>query len=219
MEQVVAKQVVQVAEAMEAELDREIEKLDKMDDDDLETIRQKRLQQLKKETDQRREWMQKGHGEYKEIASEKEFFGETKNSPRLVIHFYRPTTQRCDIVDKHLKILAQKHLEAKFVKLNAEKSPFLTERLNIRVIPTILTFKDSVTNDRITGFDELGGTDDFSTEMLEWRLGKRGSINYKGPAEPPASSGAARKKHITVLKGSRRAIRDSDSEGSEEDDL
>ena len=45
------------------------------------------------------------------------------------------------IVDKHLGILAKKHLEAKFVKINAEKCPFLTERLRIKVIPTIMLVK------------------------------------------------------------------------------
>ena len=215
MQQVIADKVLEAAHNVEAELDREIQRLEKMDDDDMEALRERRMQQLKKENDQKREWMSKGHGEYIEISSEKEFFAESKDSPRLVIHFYRPTTVRCEIVDKHLQILARKHLETKFVKLNAEKAPFLTERLRIKVIPTLLTFKDSVTNDRIVGFDELGGTDEFSTEMLAWRLGKNGSINYKGPADPPANGGAPRKKRMMVL--SKRAIRDGDSDGDSDD--
>lgn len=217
MEQAIASKVMEVTQAMEAELDREIERLDKMDDDDMEALREKRLQQLKRENDQKRDWLQKGHGEYLEISSEKEFFAECKDSPRVVVHFYRPTTVRCEIVDKHLKLLAGKHLETKFVKLNAEKAPFLTERLHVKVIPTLLTFKDSVTNDRIVGFDELGGTDDFSTEMMAWRLGKNGSINYRGPVEPPVNAGAPQKKRTTILGSKKRAIRDDDSDGDSDD--
>lgn len=89
--------------------------------------------------------MLKGHGVYKEIPSEKDFFDEIKNSKRAVVHFYRPTTDRCTIFDKHLEIIAPKYLEARFVKLNAEKAPFLCERLNIRVIPTLLLIVDGQT--------------------------------------------------------------------------
>jgi len=41
---------------------------------------------------------------------------------------------RCKIVDKHLALLAPKHMETKFCKINAEKCPFLTDRLKIRYV-------------------------------------------------------------------------------------
>ena len=31
----------------------------------------------------------------------------------------------------------------------------------------------------------MGGNDDFSTEMLEWRLGVAKAINYKGDIQSP----------------------------------
>jgi hypothetical protein len=40
-------------------------------------------------------------------------------------------------MDKHLAILAKQHLETRFLKINAEKSPFLTERLKIFMLPTL----------------------------------------------------------------------------------
>lgn len=69
-----------------------------------------------------------GHGEYTEIADEKEFFDATKKSKDIVCHFYRDSTDRCKIVDMHLKILAIKHHEARFIKLNVERCPFLTSK-------------------------------------------------------------------------------------------
>ncbi len=66
-----------------------------------------------------------GHGEYSELSSEKDFFPTVQKSKLAVIHFYRQSTYRCQIVDKHLKLLAPKHLETRFVKINAEKCPFL----------------------------------------------------------------------------------------------
>ena len=94
----------------------------------------------------------------------------TKNSENVVVHFYREETFRCKIFDKHFNILAKKHFETKFCKINAEKCPFLCDRLKIRVIPSVLLIKNQQTKGHIMGFTELGNTDEFSTEMLEWRL-------------------------------------------------
>lgn len=44
---------------------------------------------------------------------------------RMVVHFYRASFP-CEIMDKHLAALAPKHLETKFVRIHAEKAPFLT---------------------------------------------------------------------------------------------
>lgn len=86
---------------------------------------------------------------------------------------------RCQIMDKHLTVLAKKHVETKFLKLNAEKSPFLCERLRIKVIPTLALIKDGKSQDYVVGFTDLGNTDDFTTETLEWRLGCADIINYR----------------------------------------
>ena len=36
--------------------------------------------------------------------------------------------------------------------INAEKAPFFVEKLGIRVIPTMVMFKDGIAVDRILGF-------------------------------------------------------------------
>jgi hypothetical protein len=76
-------------------------------------------------------------------------------------------TARCEIVDSHLAPLARKHVETRFLKVNAEKCPFLCERLKIWMLPTIVLIKDGHTDHSIVGFDELGGRDSFTTEELE----------------------------------------------------
>ena len=40
------------------------------------------------------EWLTKGHGEYREIPSERDFFQEVKESKKVVCHFYRDSTFR-----------------------------------------------------------------------------------------------------------------------------
>ena len=79
------------------------------------------------------------------VTSSQEFFNVTKNSENVVCHFYREETFRCKIMDKHLAILAKKHVETKFCKINAEKTPFLCDRLKIRTIPTVIMVKDAIT--------------------------------------------------------------------------
>ena len=56
----------------------------------------------------------------------------------------------CDqVMDKHLAILAKQHIETRFVKINAEKSPFLTEKLKIIVLPTLTLIKNSKVDDYV----------------------------------------------------------------------
>ena len=87
-----------------------------------------------------------------------------------MVHFYRPATRRCEVVDKHLTALARKHLETKFLRVDAEKSPFLAERLKIWMLPTLVLVKQGRTEHSIVGFDELGGSDNFTTAQLEQLL-------------------------------------------------
>lgn len=164
---VIGEQLLKTLEQAEEALDDEIDRLERMDEDDLDRLRRKRLEQLRKNAKQKDEWRANGHGEYQEISDEKEFFSALRKSARAVVHFHRPATRRCAIVDKHLAILARKHIETKFVRVNAEKSPFLAERLHIMMLPTIVLVKEGRTDHSIIGFDEMGGEDDFPTERLE----------------------------------------------------
>lgn len=117
---------------------------------------------------------------YLEINDTKEFFNAAKKSERMIVHFYRGVTPRCEIVDAHFQKLAEQHLESRFIKVDVEKSPFLVERLKIMVIPTIVIVKDGKTEHSIRGFDEFGGTDDFSTEDVAYILSTHGVLNFDG---------------------------------------
>ncbi|VDO60273.1 unnamed protein product [Heligmosomoides polygyrus] len=168
-------QLMKAAQVIEEQVDNEMNRLDHMDEDDLEMIRKRRAEELKK-MQRIKELLSSGHGTYTEVADEKEFFEATKKSKNLVCLFYLDGNMRCKIVDKHFNILAPKHIGARFIHVNAEKVPFLVTRLNIRVIPTIAIVKDQQTVDYIRGFDDLGGIDDFKTEVLESRLARSGVV-------------------------------------------
>uniref|UniRef100_A0A3B3VZ05 Thioredoxin domain-containing protein 9 n=1 Tax=Poecilia latipinna TaxID=48699 RepID=A0A3B3VZ05_9TELE len=211
---IISKVIEQTAKVVDEQVEAQLSKLNEMDDDDLERLKERRLEALKKAQKQKQEWLSKGHGEYREISSEKDFFGEVKESKNVVCHFYRNSTFRCKILDKHLALLAKKHVETKFIKLNVEKAPFLTEKLHIKVIPTLALLLDGKTKDYVVGFTDLGNTDEFSTEMLEWRLGCADVINYSGNLmEPPTGT---QKSGSKITKVEKKSIRgrgyDSDSE-------
>ncbi|XP_030057274.1 thioredoxin domain-containing protein 9 [Microcaecilia unicolor] len=217
---VIENQMLQTTKIKEEQLDKELEKLDKMDEDELERLKERRLEALKKAQQQKQEWLSKGHGEYREIPSERDFFQEVKESKNVVCHFYRDTTFRCKILDKHLAALAKKHIETKFLKLNVEKAPFLCERLRIKVIPTLALVKDGKTKEYVVGFSDLGGTDDFTTETLEWRLGCAAIINYsENLMEPPFQRQKQFGTNFTKMekKTTRGKKYDSDSDDDDDD--
>merc|ERR1712062_399331 len=203
-----ATQLIKAAQVVEEQLDAEIERMEKMDEDDLESLRQKRMAGLKKQQAKKQEWLSNGHGQYEEIPEEKEFFNVTKKSENVVCHFYKGDSFNCKVLDKHLAALAPKHVETKFCKIDATKCPFLTDRLKIRVIPTMAVVKDAKTRDFIVGFTDLGDTNEFSTEMLEWRLARSDIINYSGDLMTPPDGSKTNKPKLNLLgKTKNKTIR------------
>ncbi|KAL3140644.1 hypothetical protein ABBQ32_005211 [Trebouxia sp. C0010 RCD-2024] len=201
-QQIVEQHLLATAQRVEDQLDNEMHQLQKLDEDDMESLRQQRLQQMKKAALKKQEWLRKGHGEYNEIASEKEFFAEMKGEERMICHFYRENWP-CKVMDKHLQILAKQHVETKFIKIHAEKSPFLTERLKVFMLPTLACVKKEKTVDYVVGFDELGGSDDFSTHTLAARLSLHGLITYEGSED----YGGALNHNQHKKKGVQRSVR------------
>ncbi|EGI70149.1 PREDICTED: thioredoxin domain-containing protein 9 [Acromyrmex echinatior] len=213
MEAVLQQKVIEVANHVEQQLDAELDKLDNFDINDYEKIRANRLNELKRMQKQKQDWLVSGHGEYAELYDEKEFFEVSKKSENIVCLFYKDDSPRCKIVDHHFKILAKKHIEARFCKLNVERCPFLTERLRIRIIPTIALIVNSKTKDYIVGFTELGNCDNFSTETLQCRLAQSGVINYDDDLE----SSETGKKPFIFRPSKPKTIKGRNSDDSDDD--
>ena len=120
--------ILQAAKQQELQLDYQLKQMENMDEDDFEVLREKRKIAMQKQLRQDQDWRQLGHGTYSELTDTKEFFHAAKKSSRLCVHFYRSVTPRCEIVDAHFHKLAPKHLETRFVKIDAEKNPYLVSR-------------------------------------------------------------------------------------------
>ncbi|KAI5684157.1 hypothetical protein M9H77_05385 [Catharanthus roseus] len=153
-----------------------------MDDPELEKLHADRIAALKKEAEKRQELKRQGHGEYREIT-EGDFLGEVTGSENVICHFYHREFYRCKIMDKHLKSLATRHIDTKFIKLDAENAPFFVAKLGIKTLPCVISFRNGIAIDRIVGFQDLGGKDDFTTKTLELFLLKKGIIKEKKEEE------------------------------------
>jgi thiol-disulfide isomerase/thioredoxin len=153
------------------------------DDGALEAFRQRRLAELKRSAAQEDEHKAKGHGEVRTIVQD-EFLPECTSSFWVAVHFFHRDFERCKIMDHHLKRIAPLHLSCKFVRIDAEKTPFFVGKLNIKTLPTLLVFKDGKTVNRLLGFDGLGdfkNPDEFTTSSLGRFLERTGCIEYEGP--------------------------------------
>mmetsp|Transcript_57684 Transcript_57684/g.185359 ORF Transcript_57684/g.185359 Transcript_57684/m.185359 type:complete len:185 (-) Transcript_57684:130-684(-) len=160
----------------EAELDAELSRLDAIKDDDLEDLRRKRMEQMKSSHADRQKKLAVGHGEY-DMIEEKDFFDVAKKSEKIIVHFWRESTWRCEVMDKHLRQLAQKHWGTRFVKINAEKAPYLSERLHIWCLPSLVLCKGGKTEHTVVGFSEFSTGDEVTTEEVEEVLAKWGLIS------------------------------------------
>lgn len=194
LEERVAEGTMHVLQSIERQLDQNLQMLNNLDDDDLRRLRIQRLKEVRERANKLQEWRVQGHGWYQEVADQKQWFEEVKTNSRVVCHFYRPTSESCLLLDKHLDALARKHVETRFIKINAEKCPYLSDRLNIVLLPTLVMTKDNFTEDRLEGLDELGGMN-FSTEKLERRLAVRGVIDLD--AEGQRKGDSTRREEVT----------------------
>ena len=160
-----------------------------MDDEEAEEI----MERMKKEKmdykggDNYEEKQQKKqdydvYGEYDEITEDQ--FLPTVTKKRLcVVHFYHRDFERCKIMDMHLSKICINHGETKFVKLDSEKSPFFVSKLQVKTLPTLCCFIDGVLKDRVVGFDDMGGTDQFQTLQLIRRLVQSNAVIPKNKIE------------------------------------
>ena len=110
-----------VAGEMEKAIDAEIDRLDNLDEDDFQELRRRRIEQMRRDANNKEKWKRDGHGKLVELAEEKEFFELVKRSQRVVALFCRAGNKFADDLKEHLAIIAENHLETRFVLLDAEK--------------------------------------------------------------------------------------------------
>ncbi|KAI8972064.1 thioredoxin-like protein [Mycotypha africana] len=159
-------------EALFAELENE-------EDNDIAQIREERIREIQREIERRNARVDNQHGFYTDIEKEKEFMNITTSEKYVVGHFYHKDFRRCKIMDTHLETLAKKYFNTRFIKIDVQNAPFLVEKLQIKILPCVMAWKDGYAQTKIVGFDDLGNTDSFQTAALELKLIHAGVIKKK----------------------------------------
>ncbi|CAN8096316.1 unnamed protein product [Discula destructiva] len=161
--------------APHSSLDDEDDLIAQLEDDEndaaLDAFREQRIQQLHKELTRAKDQRTDGFGNYEEIKDEKELMDLTTKCRYAIVHFAKDDFARCGVMDRHLRELARKHFDTRFLKINVENALFLVVKLKVQVLPCVLAFVDGATVDRIIGFEGIGYTENtFKTSDLEDRL-------------------------------------------------
>jgi hypothetical protein len=105
-------------------------------------------------------------------------------------------------MDFHLKIVAEEHIECKFLRIDAAKAPFFVAKFKIQVLPSLFVYDTGKEIGRLTGFDGLAlnpkKPDEWHTGRLQEWLAEKGVIRYEKPSEEVEEE---RKRMGIVMRG------------------
>ncbi|KAE8148222.1 thioredoxin-like protein [Aspergillus avenaceus] len=164
-------------------------------------------------------------GLFPTLNSDQTVLDFTTQTHRCVIHFAHPDFARCGTMDTHLRALASQHYEVRFARVDVRNTPFVVEKLKIRVLPCVIGFKDGIAVDRVVGFEGLAiggrdGTDSFSAVTLEKRLLWKGILTqakYRADMEGSEASDSDHDEE-DQWHNKRRAIRGRDPRFHDDND-
>lgn len=161
--------------------DIDLEELLDGEDEFLAHYREKRVQELSHHFKTvEKNVTQEGYGSLQNIDDESSLIQTAANTARTVVHFGLSTFQKCKYMDQKLELLAESHLTTKFVRIDVENCPFLVSKLNIKVLPFVVAYKQGKEALRIVGFSTLGNDPDgFAIESLESVLSQAGIIERR----------------------------------------
>jgi len=154
----------------EADLDKALEDMDNLDLDDMKELHKKRLMEARKKVEDLKKWKSKNHGVVTCVTDQAEFFQHVKESKYVVCVFFKTANRWCDDLRANLKAIAPKHFETRFLEMEAEKAPYLCEKLNIYMMPTMILCKDNKVSMQCRGLDPINPTGKYTTLQLETRL-------------------------------------------------
>ncbi|KAL4789541.1 thioredoxin-like protein [Aspergillus venezuelensis] len=163
---------------------------------------------------------------YPTLKSDQALLDTTTQTQRCVIHFAHPDFVRCATMDQHIRALAGRHQDVKFARVDVRETPFVVEKLKIRVLPCVIGFLDGVAVERVLGFEGLGiggndGLEGFSTATLERRLLNAGVLSQtrfnadedgRSDAGSDDDEGDNRKGRRGIRSGNLRANNDDDDD-------
>jgi len=169
---------------------------------------------------------------YLNLRSDDETLRFTTEHEKAVVHFRHPDFARCSIMDEHLDKIAQRHNvgeasgeEVAFARVDVTNTPFIIEKLGIRVLPCVIGFAKGIVKGKVVGFEGIcwNGKEKDSrvTKALEERLYEWGLLRQKMLVdEHDTDSGGDDEEERKEGRGIsvRRGIRNAKQKVTDEDD-
>ena len=151
--------------------------------DDVEAIRRRRLAQLQKDAEDRAKWSRAGHGTLHTLT-EKDFFGRAKESDRILVIFHRSGSSRiAQDFQEHIARIAERHMETFFAVIDAEKSQFLCNKFQIRVLPSVMLCVGGNVKQLLHGLDRIAPSGKFNLIEMEQTLFDLGILTNTNMAD------------------------------------
>ncbi|KAL4883097.1 thioredoxin-like protein [Aspergillus karnatakaensis] len=161
---------------------------------------------------------------YPTLKSDQALLDLTTQTHRCIIHFAHPDFARCGTMDEHIRALAARHQDVRFARVDVRETPFVVEKLKIRVLPCVIGFMDGQGVERVLGFEGLGaggrdGAKGFSTSTLEKRFLWNGILSQTKfrNGDDDDSEGNGEEEEDDTRKG-RRGIRSGNLRATRDDD-
>lgn len=169
---------------------------------------------------------------YLNLRSDDETLRFTTEHEKVVVHFRHPDFARCSIMDEHLDRIAQRHNfgeasgeEVAFARVDVTNTPFVVEKLGIRVLPCVLGFAKGIAKGKVVGFEGIcwnGKEKDSRVTMAleerlyEWGLLRQKMLADEHDTDSGVDSGEEREggRGINV----RRGIQNAKQKVTDEDD-
>lgn len=137
----------------------------------LQKYRESRMQEIASQMkDIRRNVESEGYGRVETLLNEQSVLQLTTSNKYVVLHFFHKDFKKCSIMDSKLSILAEKHLQTKFLRIDVEDAPFLVTKLSVKVLPVVILYINGIESNRLIGFEKLNfqpNQEDFDINSLE----------------------------------------------------
>lgn len=162
---------------------------------------------------------------YPTLSNDQSVLDLTTGKSKCLVHFAHPDFPKCEVMDMRLAQLASTHFDVSFSRVDVRNTPFIAEKLGIRVLPCVIGFKDGAVVHRVIGFQGLGpqGFDEvksFDVRVLEKRLVKNGILGAVklGDGDDDDDERDESDEEIERQKRPKRGIRSANRVRNREDD-
>jgi hypothetical protein len=179
-------------------------------ENEIDALRKLRLAQMKGAAEERKRWLEMGHGKYDQLDREASFLQQITKHERVVCALCAQGSLDGELLHSHMRALCKVHLETYFCWLDPETAPVMMGMVDMGRLPALLLCMGGKVVHHLHGLDRS-----FTAEGVAYELGQHHLVNFEeGTQYTHAKNGCTTKS--AEHAGSRRRL-DPDSDDSDDD--